>query len=46
MHDGIAVDLIDGGEETFLELLFRRDANMPKHRECEFRGEALDEIEP
>ena len=46
VDDGVLVDVVDGGDDTLLELLYGGDANVAQHRAGELGEEALDEIEP
>ena len=46
MHDGIAVEIIHGGHEAFLEFLLGCDADVAQDGAGEFGKEALDEVEP
>jgi hypothetical protein len=46
VNDGIAVEIIHGGDEAILKLLLGGDANVPQDGTREFRKEALDEIKP
>ena len=40
MDDGVSVELVHGGHDTVLELLFGCDADMAQDRAGEFREEA------
>ncbi len=46
MNDRFLIEVLHGGHETILELLFRFDADVTQHRASELGEEALDEIEP
>ena len=46
MDDGVSVELVHGGHDTVLELLFGCDADMAQHRAGDLGEETLDEIEP
>ncbi len=46
MDDGVSIEVIHGGHDAVLELLFGCDADMAQHRAGELGEEALDEIEP
>ena len=46
MNDGIAVEIIHGGQEAILEFLLGCDADVAQDGAGEFGKEALDEIEP
>jgi hypothetical protein len=46
MNDGIAVEIIHGGDEAVLEFLFGCDADVAQDGAGEFGKEALDKIEP
>jgi len=46
VNDGIAIELIHGGHDAVLELLFGCDADVAQHRAGELGEEAFDEIEP
>ena len=46
MDDGVSVELVHGGHDTVLELLFGCDADMAQHRAGELGEEAFDEVEP
>ena len=42
MNDRIVVEVVDGGHEAVLELLFGGDADVAQNRTGELREEALD----
>ena len=46
MNDRFLIEVIHGGHETILKLLFGFDADVTQHRASELGEEALDEIEP
>ena len=46
MNDGIAIELIHGGHDAVLELLFGCDADVAQHRAGELGEETFDEVEP
>ena len=46
MDDGVAVEVINGGDDTVLEFLLGCDADMAQHRAGELGEETLDEIKP
>ena len=46
MNDWIVVEVIHGGREAVLELLFGGDADVTQNRTGELREEAVDEVEP
>ena len=46
MDDGVSVELVHGGHDTVLELLFGCDADMAQHRAGELGEETLDEVKP
>ena len=46
MNDGIAVEIIHGGQEAILEFLLGCDADVAQDGAGEFGKGALDEIEP
>ena len=46
MDDGIAVEVINGGDDAVLEFLLGCDADMAQHRAGELGEETLDEIKP
>jgi hypothetical protein len=46
VNDGIAVEIIHGGQEAILEFLLGCDADVAQDGAGEFGKEALDEIEP
>jgi hypothetical protein len=46
VNDGVFVEVVDGGHEALLELVFGGDADVAQDRTCELGEEALDEIEP
>jgi hypothetical protein len=46
VNDGIAIEIIHGGDEGVLEFLFGGDADVAQDGAGEFGKEALDEIEP
>ena len=35
VDDGVAVDVVDSGDDPIFQLLFGRDADMTKSRSCE-----------
>ena len=46
MDDGVAVEVINGGDDAVLEFLLGCDADMAQHRAGELGEETLDEIKP
>ena len=46
MDDGMSVELVHGGHDAILELLFGCDADVAQDRAGELGEETLDEIEP
>ena len=46
MDDGVSVELVHGGHDAVLELLFGCDADVAQDRARELGKETLDEIEP
>jgi len=46
VDDGVSVELVHGGHDTVLELLFGCDADMAQHRAGELGEETLDEVKP
>ena len=46
MNDGMAVDVVDGSQDTLLQFLFGGDADVPQDRTSKLRKEALDKVEP
>ncbi len=46
MDDGVSVELVHGGHDAVLELLFGCDAYVAQDRAGELGEETLDEIEP
>ena len=46
MDDGVSVELVHGGHDAVLELLFGCDADMAQHRAGELGEETLDEVKP
>jgi hypothetical protein len=46
VDDEVSIEVIHGGHDAVLELLFGCDADMAQHRAGELGEEALDEIEP
>ena len=46
MDDGVSVELVHGGRDAILELLFGCDADVAQDRAGELGEETLDEIEP
>jgi hypothetical protein len=46
VNDRFLIEVIHGGHETILELLFGFDADVTQHRASELGKKALDEIEP
>ncbi len=46
MDDGVSVELVHGGNDAVLELLFGCDADVAQDRAGELGEETLDEIEP
>ena len=44
MDDGVAVEVINGGDDAVLEFLLGCDADMAQHRAGELGEETLDEI--
>ena len=45
MNDRIVVEVVHGGHEAVLELLFGGDADVAQNRTGELREEALDKVE-
>ena len=46
MDDGVSIEVIHGGHDAVLELLFGCDADVAQDRAGELGEEALDEVEP
>jgi len=46
MDHGISVEVVDGGHDSILEFLLRRDADVAQDGTGELGKEALDQIEP
>ena len=46
MDDGMLVDVVHGGHDALLELVFGGDADVAQDGASEFGEEALDEVEP
>ena len=46
VDDGVSVELVHGGHDTVLELLFGCDADVAQDGAGELGEETLDEIEP
>ena len=46
MDDGVAIEVIHGGDNAVLEFVFGCDADVAEHRAGELGEEAFDQIEP